>query len=187
MELSPLLNPLNRTEIRKHNKKTYKNQKKSQQRWKLGFLSNTFAWPEQLFIEGRQLLSWNWEDWSFLEGFLLKSLKVTIACQGFRGKLLEEQNAFEMTLGCFLGGCFIWWAGEEITELCFEDALLIVSSKIFRYKESTWCSRFATSSSSNSISVISSFALNHPKHINNVSQICIYKKKKKKSRLDCKH
>lgn len=78
------------------------------------------------------------------------------AWKGGKGNFFEEQKALEIMLGCFLELTFVW-AGEFLPEFCSEGGLLVQCSKMLLYRERTCCSRFATSSSSNSISAINSF------------------------------
>lgn len=85
-----------------------------------------------------------------------ESFTETRACNGLKVNFFEEQNALEIMLGCFLAPFFAC-AGEVRLELCSEGALLTQCSNMLLYRDRTCCSRFATSSSSNSISESNSF------------------------------
>lgn len=113
-------------------------------------------WSKQIFSNWMSLFLMNDGASLALEDFFPDSLLKTKACRGRKGNFFEEQKALEIILGCFLDTCFVW-AGEVTPEFCSEGARLTQCSKILLYRESTCCSRFATSSSSNSISAINSF------------------------------
>lgn len=124
-------------------------------KWRI-IINLTLTWSGQVFAEWKSLLPLNNGVLLALEVLFPESLIETRACKGRKWNFFEEQNALEIMLGCFLDACFVW-AGEAMPEFCSEGARLTQCSKILLYRESTRCSRFATSSSSNSISAINSF------------------------------
>ena len=127
-------------------------------RLKIGQINYTSTGSEK-FLSTRNFL-FPLDKASFLTGFVDKLLFPDSFTEAkmfrvFKGNFLEEQNVLEIMLGCFRAPVFVC-AGEAMPELCAEDGALTHWSKIVLYSERTCCSRFAISSSSNSISEIRS-------------------------------
>lgn len=71
--------------------------------------------PEQLLAESVSVLPLDKEARSVLVDRFPESSIETRACNGRKGNFLEEQNALDMILGCFLDSC-LGCAGEVILE-----------------------------------------------------------------------